>query len=509
MTFCSSTRNVVAAGQADRMTLIRQVRETIEQHCLLLPGDTVVVGVSGGPDSLCLLHVLRQVAPDYGVALHAAHLDHGIRAHESEQDARFVAELCRDWGVPCTVERADVPALAHERGLAIEEAARQARYVFLAATARRVGGRSVALAHHADDQGETVLMHFLRGSGLAGLRGMRPLSWVDELRLGEQSSGEPGKRLRLVRPLLYITRQEIQDYCREHDIEPRYDLSNLDRTYYRNRLRHDLIPLLETYNPNVREIVRRTAEVIAADYDVLRDLLDRAWPTVTRRASSDAIVFDLAALRALPLGLQRSVLREAVHRLRLSLRNINWAHIDDAVMVLNRGDTGDMATLPQGLLLTLGYDEATLAPESYAPEAENRPCVRETWPVPAPGSAPLGGGWRLTTQERERSELPAGWERNDDPWLAYLDADLVRSGLAVRPRRAGDRFVPLGLGHRQKVNEFMINCKIPRQERDTAPLLVCGDEIVWVVGYRLDARYAITERTRRALVVRVERVGVC
>lgn len=490
------------------MDLIGQVRDALDRHGLLHPGDTVVVGVSGGPDSLCLLHVLRQLAPEYGVALQVGHLHHGIRGPEADQDAEYVAALCRAWELACTVERADVPAQAREFGLALEEAARRARYAFLGALARCLGGGSVAVAHNADDQVETVLMHLLRGAGLAGLRGMRPLAWLDELRLGPadgQTSEEPRERIHLLRPLLGVARQDIEAYCAEHDLRPRFDRSNLDTTYYRNRLRHELIPALESYNPNLRAVVRRTAEVLAGDYDLLRGLLLETWPTVVRQESDQAIVYDLATLRALPLGLQRSVLREGIHRLRASLRNISWVHVDDAVEILRTGRTGAVATLPQGLALTLGYAEALLASEGYRQRGEDRPRIVGCIAVPVPGAADIPGSrWTVETRLVARLALPLGWERNPDPYLAYLDAARLAFPLTLRGRRVGDRFVPLGLDHHQKVSDFMINQKIPRHERDAVPLLVSGDDILWVVGWHPDARYALSEDTAEVLVVRAQ-----
>ena len=493
-------------------SLLEKIATTIDTHQLLLPGDIVVLGISGGPDSLCMLHALRQLAGHYSVTLHVAHLNHGIRGQEADEDARFVQELCASWGVPCTVERADVPALAQARRLAIEEAARQARYAFLGSLARRLGGRTVAVAHSADDQVETVLMHLLRGSGLAGLRGMRPLSWLDELRLGEECP-EPAEaqpsRIRLVRPLLNVTRQEILAYCEQNALRPRFDRSNLDQTYFRNRLRHELIPLLETYNPNIREVLWRTAEVIAADYELLRQQLAATWPTVVRRESSEAIVFDLSALRALPLGLQRSVLREGIHRLRRSLRNINWIHVDDALAILNKGHTGAMATLPQGLMLTLGYEEATLSSgEQTLPLEDDRPRLyRGPLSIPVSGWVMLPESrWSLSTEIIAREALPPDWETNPNPYVAYLDASALTFPLTLRQRQEGDWFCPLGLGgRRQKLRDFMINAKIPRQERAAVPLLVSGDDIVWIVGWRVDARYAITPATTRVLVARCER----
>lgn len=483
-----------------------------------------MLGVSGGPDSLAMLHVLRRLAGEYGVMLHVGHLNHGLRGAEADADAAHVAALSAEWGIPCTVESADVAAVARERRLAIEEAARQVRYAFLARLARAVGGRTVAVAHNADDQVETVLMHLLRGAGLAGLRGMRPVSRLEELRLADPSLSadeavppgrtgcapygpsweEGGASIRLIRPLLEVTRADVEAYCRAHGLQPRFDASNLDRTFYRNRLRHELIPYLETYNPNVRQVIRRMAEAIAGDYDLLRQQLAEVWPRVVRHASSEALTLDLTVLRGLPVGLQRSVLREAVHCLRRSLRNINWVHIDDAVRVLAEGQVGAAATLPRGLLLTIGYDVATLAPAGHAVERSHVPRIAgEIAPLPVPGRTPLGGGWVLVIERIPRGALPDDWRENPDPYVAYLDAERCAGPLALRTRREGDWFIPLGLGHRQRVRDLMINAKVPRDERDGLPLLTCGSEIAWVVGLRLDERFAVTHETTEVLVARV------
>ena len=491
------------------MRVLRQVKATIDRHRLLVPNDTVVLGVSGGPDSLCMFHVLRQLAEEYDVKLHVAHLNHGIRGQEADDDADFVSELCESYDVPCTVERVDVPALASQWGMALEEAARQIRYVFLGSLVRSLGGKTVAVAHNADDQVETVLMHFLRGSGLAGLRGMRPLSWLEELRLvGEPDKTPPEStdRIRLVRPLLEVPREEIEAYCRDHDLRPRFDRSNLDQTYLRNRLRHELVPLLETYNPNVRSLVRRTSKVIAADYDLVRGLLNHTWPKVVRDESEEAIIFDLAVFRLLPLGLRRSFVREGIHRLRSSLRNINWVHVEDALQVIDTGRAGAMATLPQGLSLTVGYTEIVLASEGYEHSHEDWPRIRGPLTLPIPGGAYIPDGrWTVTTRIVRRQILPDDWPQNPDPYLAYLDAERAITPLILRPRQEGDYFVPLGLNHRQKLSDFMINAKIPRGERATVPLLISGSKITWVVGWRVDARFAVTSDTQMVLTVQFRR----
>jgi tRNA(Ile)-lysidine synthetase-like protein len=481
------------------MDLVRQVEATIQRHALVNRDERVVVGVSGGPDSLCLLHVLLAL----GQPGRAAHLNHSLRGAEADADAAFVEQLCATWGVPCVMDKRDVPALARARHVSVEEAARQERYAFLGEVARGCGARTVAVAHHADDQVETVLMHFLRGAGLGGLRGMLPVSWLDEMRLGRPVSvGDSTECLRLVRPLLGVPRAAIEAYCAALGITPRYDRSNLDTTYLRNRIRHELIPLLETYNPNLRTVLRHTAEAIAGDYDLLRAQIEQAWADALRHEAGGALAFDLAALRCLPVGLQRSLLREAIHRLRASLRDIGWVHIEEALHVLNAGQVGAQATLPAGLALTLDYDLAWIGVQGAPSVVSSGPTVTGPVTVALPGETRLADGWRLAGQVAPISSLDEAWRANMEPYVAYLDAERLAAPVTLRPRRAGDWCEPLGLGHRQRVRELMINCKVPRAMRDRVPLLVCGEAIAWVVGWRVDARFALGPQTRRVAVWR-------
>ena len=490
------------------MDVLNRVRRATES--VLTPGETVVVGVSGGPDSLCLLHVLRQLCGERDLKLHMAHLHHGLRGDDADADAEFVRSLAEDWQLPCTLEYADVPAMAREQRLAVEEAARRARYTFLARVAERVGAETIAVGHNADDQAETVLMHWLRGSGLAGLRGMLPVTSLEEYRLIE-TSGEGREsigNLRLIRPLLDVPRVEIEVYCRLHGLQPRFDRSNLDTTYFRNWLRHEVLPLLARHNPNVREVLRRSAQVIADDYALLRALLEEAWPRVVIEETDGVIAFDLAAWRGLDTSLQRSVLREAIHCLRRSLRNINFVHVENALEVARDGTTGDQATLPKGLMLTLSYDRFTVAAERddarLLPDWPLLPVATEGLLLAVPGVTLLPGcEWAVEVAIMDVAGLAPDWEGNVDPWRAFLDAQTAGTHLALRTRRAGDRFQPLGLGgHEVKLAHFLTNRKVLRAVRDCLPLLSCEWGIAWVCGQRVDERAAVREATKQVLVLR-------
>jgi tRNA(Ile)-lysidine synthase len=492
---------------------LRQVWQTIEAYDLIQGGEVVVVGVSGGPDSLCLLHILQRLSPVYNLALHVAHLHHGLRGAEADADAEFVRRLTAAWGLPLTAEEIDVPALAREEDLAFEEAARRARYAFLARTATAVGARTIAVGHNADDQAETVLMHFLRGSGLAGLRGMLPRTPLGSYRLlstAEHDADVQPESLNLIRPLLEVPRAEIEAYCDEHGLEPRFDRSNLDTTYFRNWLRLQVIPLLEKHNPHLRAVLGRTARVLAGDYALLRDLLEDTWPRIVRQEGDQEILIDLAAWRALPTGLQRSTLREAIHRLRRSLRNINFVHVEDALQVARAGTTGDRATLPQGLMLTVGYERLHIANEARLwplPDWPLMPSDSVPLVVAVPGRTPLpGSAWVLEVALLPRAQLPAGWQENTDPWRAHVDAGVVVAPLWLRTRQPGDRFRPLGMGGQgAKLADFLTNQKVPRAARDRLPLLVTAWGIAWVPGVRLDERARVGESTSEILSLRFRR----
>jgi len=500
--------------------ILKRVRHTIETHGLLAPGDGVVVGVSGGPDSVCLLHVLLHLREEYRLRLHVAHLHHGARGADADADADFVAALAAEWGLPATIEKQDVPALASKHKMAFEETARRVRYTFLAQVAEEISASKIAVGHNGDDQAETVLMHFLRGAGLAGLRGMLPLTLLTDYRLLEpftrQEAGGAMQEAKgashdscilhpvsfIVRPLLEIPRAAIETYCARQNLTPRFDRSNLDTTYFRNRLRHELLPLLEEYNPNVRNRLRHTAQVVAADYELLTQLREQAWAEVVREERETAIIFDQDAWRALPVALQRATLRRATYRLRKTLRDVNFVHVEHARQVGLRGETGDQATLPMGLAFTVSYDTLTVGNAGDAGPPPDEPLLwsEEPLPVQSPGATPLPQSqWTLRVKNLGKWDLTQ-IAANTDPWTAYLDAGALVKPLALRPRRRGDRFLPQGMGgHSVKLSAFLTNLKVPRVWRDHVPLLVAGDEIVWVCGQRIGEDAAVGPETRQVV----------
>lgn len=495
--------------------LIQKISQFCQKNNLMARHDHLVLGVSGGTDSLCLLDVLDTLRSDFDLNLTIAHLNHQLRGADAQADEAYVRDVAAQRQLPLFVESIDVAAVAAQRKQSVEEAARQLRYTFLARVAHQVGATKIAVGHHADDQVETVLMHFLRGTGLSGLRGMLPVTNLAQLRLNppEQSpisNPLPPSSLLLIRPLLETSRRDIEAYCQTRGLEPRQDFSNQDTTFFRNRLRHELLPQLETYNPNIRQTLQRTAKVMAAETEFLQAQLELAWQTVIHSESAETIELDLAAWRKLPLALKRSTLRHAVHTLRRSLRDINFEHIETAVNLLETGNVGAKATLPQGLMLTLGYQTFVIGPEHSWPASAlpDQPLLRQPEPLALtlPGVTPLPDThWQLIAAFLRPDQIQLDPLKQVDPWEAYLDADVVGPQPVLCPRHPGDVFTPLGLGgHRQKVNEFMINKKIPAARRNFVPLLVAAEQVLWVCGYSPDERARLRPDTRRVLHLKFE-----
>ena len=284
----------------------QKVAEFCRKYALIEKGDRLVIGVSGGPDSICLLHLLAGLRAELDLTLTIAHLNHQLRGRDAQADEDFVREIAARRQFPVRVETYNVAALADRRKQSVEEAGRQLRYAFLWRVAIETGANKIAVGHNADDQVETVLMHFLRGSGLAGLRGIQPCIDIANLRLypDDLPAPAPTPSPKLIRPLLETPRSRIDAYCRANHLTPRQDYSNQDTTFFRNRLRHELIPHLETYNPNIRQVLQHTARVITADAEILDDQLDEIWQWVVKNESPETIEVDLPVWLNLPLGLE-------------------------------------------------------------------------------------------------------------------------------------------------------------------------------------------------------------
>lgn len=486
------------------MDLLHTVDHYIKRHQLFEPGSRIVVGTSGGPDSVTLLHLLRRLTASYRLHLHVAHLNHQIRDEDADADAAFVRDLANRWKLPFTGESLDVPAIASREKLALEEAARRTRYAFLSRIAQQIGASYIAVGHNANDQAETVLMHLLRGAGPAGLRGMLPSTNLGTYRL-LQTTTKPPTDLKIIRPLLATPRADIEAYCDTYNLETRFDRSNLDTTYFRNKLRHEIIPYLGEINPQISERLQNLAEVVRADYELHQEFVSVAQDTLLVAAYPDALAYNLARWREQPLAIQRAIIRRAAYMLRRTLRDVDFDHIEHAVDIAQRGRTGAQAVLPHRLILTVGYTTLTIATADALHLPSERPWLDadDRIRISIPGLTPLHNGWVIQTKEITDWDMDLIKE-NPNPLVAWLDADTLGEKPSLRTRQTGDRFLPLGMhGSEVRLSDFLINIKIPRRWRDHLPLVVADDRILWVAGLRLSEEALVRPDTKRVIYIRL------
>lgn len=468
------------------------VETTLAEECGLVKDRPIIVGVSGGPDSLCLMETLRQA----GYHLLIAYFDHQLRS-ESALDARMVEKTALRQGLLCMIGGADVRAYAEEKKISIEDAARTLRYRFLFDLARKHKAQAVAVGHTADDQVETVLMHFLRGSGISGLKGMSYRSIIKSF----------DTDIPVVRPLLDMWREETVLFCAVHGLRPRYDSSNDSLNFQRNRIRHLLVPTLETYNPKFRETILRMSQSLKGDYAFVMETLEHAWGNTVISANDEIVTFDVLRLASLPIGLQRNLVRHAMQTLHPGV-DIGYQTLKRATTFINTTGTVPKLDLKAGLRI---FRETGLI-HICAPHAE---LPFDRWPqmlddkvlsIKLGEQVSLAGGWRVTC---ERWRLPAlakeQADENEDPFQVWLDAEELPQSFELRARHHGDHFSPLGMDdHSQKLSDFFVNEKLPHRARDRWPLLCAGDEIVWVPGFRPAHRHRLKDTTTNVIYFSVQ-----
>lgn len=469
--------------------MLDNIETILHEQCGLKKERPVIAGVSGGPDSLCLLGILRAT----GHRVIVAHFNHKLRP-DSDADANVVEQTAARLNLASVVESGSVREFADSEKLSIEEAARILRYRFLMEQAHRFNAQAVAVGHTADDQVETVLMHFIRGAGLDGLKGMSYRTIINMF--------DPV--IPIVRPLLDTWREETVVYCAANGFRPRHDPSNASLDFLRNRLRHLLIPSIETYNPRFREAVWRTSVSLAGDHEILVNALDEAWKACVTQETADFIVFDSSALMKRPLGLQRNLIRRAMERFQPDTMDVNFVTMERISRFINNTShrsrldvSGGLHLLREGALIYIIAGDITLPVERWP----QMPDGSHTIALQIPGSVSLSGGWKLNCERWDRASLAVEQAMsNDDPFQVWLDASGISDALELRQRQDGDRFEPLGMdGHAMKISDFFINAKLPQRARDRWPLLCMGERVIWVPGYRPAHPFRVTDSTRQAL----------
>jgi len=444
----------------------------------------IIVGVSGGPDSLCLLDMLVKAK----LPVVAAHYNHNLRT-ESGKDADFVRQAASEYLIPFHLAEGDVAAHAAQNKLSIEEAARQCRYRFLFDLAQNEAAEAVVVAHSADDQVETVLMHLLRGAGLSGLKGIAYRSILPEW----------DAKIPLVRPLLGVWREDIMAYCDENGLHPVMDHTNLDTAYFRNRLRHELLPYLKDYNPQIKQVLWRMAQSIESDFDVVQDTVQNYWNDVFISATEEMVSLKMARLNGFAVGIQRNILRKALELLRPDLRDINFDAVERALGFMIHPSRSCRMDLVDGIwlvkmgdLLVLKNKDAVWALDSWPQLGPDSPAV-----LPIGTRIKLGAGWVLAAEMIKPDT--AGMPFTPDKNQAWFDMDML-DNLTLRVRHNGDRFEPFGMdGHTMKLSDCMINEHIPAFARKNYPLICSGTKIIWMPGIKAGQNARVSSSTLRIL----------
>ncbi len=459
--------------QCNTMQVLEQVRTTIHRHSLLEKGDAVLIGVSGGADSVCLLHILNQLKEELEITISVMHIHHGIRGEEADRDAEFVRNLCKGMKVPYFLRKISVPEFAKEEGLSEEMAGRVLRYRCFRELCLANDFSKIATAHHRNDQAETVLMRVLRGAGIEGLSGIR---------YGRQDG--------VVRPLLDVTRQEIEEYCAENGLEYCTDTTNENTQYMRNRIRNELLPELEKFNPNVVTALSNLAKNMAEDGDFLKDYAKRLYrrlgsPLPNRRP----VVLEAESLRMLEPSIQVRLLKLAAEDTMGKGYKTERKHWESVLGLLEK-QTGTKVTLPDGLNVSVGYGWLTFEKQM---DEENGLFFEPIHIVPGEEYQVPGGTVRLDVAEPDIHLASNQW---------MLDYDKVKDfKLELRTRRDGDKIAVYKDGKERKLKSFLIDEKIPQGERDKLILLCSEDKVLAVPPYRIAEPYKVDSNTKKGLVV--------
>lgn len=462
--------------------LLEQVKRTIDRYHLLDKGDRLIVGVSAGVDSMVLLHLLNTYRQEFDLSLIVAHINHGLRPKESEKEAELVQKESERLGLTFEYGQFNVKEFQKVGGISLQDAARKIRFHFFNVLLQEYNANKIALGHNADDQVETVLLRLMRGSGLKGLKGMLPI-----------------REGRVIRPLLEVWRREIESFAEEMKIPYLLDSSNLEKNYLRNRLRLTLIPLIEKeYQPNFKKIVLKISTILREENDYLERGAEEAYQKIVRE-EKDALSFKFSEYQFLHPAIQWRIIQKMLGRIysgETVIEEREGMEVDQIYKKFHQLSPSFFIELPHGVSLEKRYDLVLIG---------------KGWvkPVP-PFEVELISPGRNYVEEIKREVVIEETSRDDKfkdlyglPDIALLDYQSLQFPLKMRNFRPGDRFRPLGVKGTQKLKEFFIDHKIPKFERPRIPLLISGEMIAWVVGYRIDERVKVTEKTQRILKVEV------
>jgi len=482
------------------MNILKKVKETISKYSMLSEGDRVLIGLSGGPDSVCLAAILDKLKADFNITLHAVYIDHGLRPDEMADEKAFCRDFCEGLGIDFLCETADVKGHARDKGLCTQEAARELRYGLLEKIACKLNATRIALGHHADDRVETFLINLFRGAGRKGLSGIPPVRKL-ESRVKSQGSGA-FKNITVIRPLIEVERNEIEDFLMQKkgdsQIAPAnsklpyvVDSSNLKKDYFRNWIRLTFLSEMKKRNPSLVQGLCRTMDILREEDEYIDIIVTKTLMRLISRKGGDTIELFLSPLETLEKAILRRVLRRALSETE-GLRGMDFIHVETVIELIKRGKPGDRVYLPKGIRAIRDY--SLLKISSALPVKIN------TYELMPPSEIVIKESGDVI-----KAEFDEGGGTRDEKQSVVVDADLVKFPLIIRARADGDFFYPSGFGRKKKLQDFFVDEKVPRDERDKVPVVVSGNDIVWIAGHRADERFRTREETKRFLVMKIVR----
>lgn len=459
--------------------MIQQVLKTIEKNHMFNRGDNVLVAVSGGPDSICLLHILNSLKKQLGINIIAAHVNHGLRGLEADKDEEFVHEFCENYKIECHSKKIDIKKIALEKSISMETAGREARYEYFYDLKEKYGVDKIALAHNANDQAETILMRIMRGTGVEGLVGIKHVR--DNV---------------IVRPILSVIRRDIEKYCNEMNLKPRIDKTNLENIYTRNKIRLDLIPYIEdNFNKDIVDGLIRLSNSAEKDNSFIEKHVDLNYKKYCNRKDGKVIISNKAF--ELEEALITRLIRRAVLEIKGNLYDFEKAHIYDIINIQNQG-TGRELSLPGKVQVYNNYGDIYI----YNKKNEGAQ-IKYELPLKINEVNRIEDiGINITMTVLDNNSKYNIKDNND---IKYFDYDKINKDITIRNRREGDKFSPLGMNGSKKLKDLFIDLKINKKERDEINLICFGDEIAWVVGYKISDKFKVSNDSNKILKIEVER----
>lgn len=455
-----------------------RVWNTVCKYNLIQEDDNIILGLSGGHDSMFLLYLLMDIKKKIFFNLFLAHVNHGVRGEDALNDELFVKTIAKDLGLECFSIRADMSARAKEKNISQEEAGREIRYGFFRKIIKDLGKGKIAVAHNKKDQAETLLLRIMRGTGVDGLKGM-------DFKTGD-----------IIRPILDIDRWEIEKYIKDHAIKTVIDKTNLENIYSRNKVRLEMIPYIEeNFNPNIVDTLFRLSESARVDNEFLESYTEDRYHKILKKREKKKIVLKMDELLNEHMSIKKRIIRRAIFDLKTSLQGIEEIHVASVVDLFSKGQTGKKLNLPVKLIARVSYNDLIIEKEKLIEANLSKPSKIE---LKFGENLLEGYNLKIYLEILDKKDLNLKKTYRN---IKYFDYNKIKDKLFIRTRLNGDAFIPFGMKGSKKIKDYFIDEKIPRQVREEIPLLVDEKNIIWVIGYRTSEIYRIDEETEKFLRV--------